>query len=169
MIDESILKGKFSNIFIKLLVGIMSSDLTKVKHFLSDEVYNRYQGVINQNIKNNEIQCYDELNVKELSIVGYDSDDKYDIVRVNLTSRYMDYVIDKDTLKYKRGVNDHRIEVNHILVFKKLKTANGNPMVVKCPGCGANLDVNNTGLCPYCGSIHSAESYGYVLYEVTNL
>lgn len=169
MQDESILKGKFSNIFIKLLVGIMSNDLTKVKHFLSDEIFDRYKKVIDNNISNNEIQCYDELNVKDLRIIGYDEDEKYNIVIVSLDSRYMDYVIDSSSKKYKRGISDHRIEVNHILKFRKLKTATDNLYVIKCPGCGANLDANNTGLCPYCGSIYSAETYGYVLFEVTNL
>ena len=64
MNDEELLKSKFSNIFIKLLVGIMSNDLKDIKHFLSENVYNKCQTIINDNISNNEIHCYDELNMK---------------------------------------------------------------------------------------------------------
>ena len=151
MNDNDLLKGKFSNIFIKLLVGIMSNDLKDVKHFLSDDLYKKYQNIVNENLSNNEVHCYDELNVKDLSIDKIETDDKYEIVYVSLTSRYMDYYID------------------HELIFKKLLTVGDRPAVIKCPGCGANLDANNTGYCKYCGTVHSAESYDYILYEVTNL
>ena len=169
MEDKELLQGKIKNIFIKLLVGIMSNDLKDIKHYLSEEVYNKYQKEIDNNISNNEIHCYDELNVKDLTIDKVEKDDKYEIIYVTLISRYMDYYIDSDSLEYKRGVADHRIEESHTLVFKKLLEVGDRPAVIKCPGCGANLDVNNTGVCNYCGTIHSAESYDYVLYEVTNL
>ncbi len=169
MNDNDLLKGKFSNIFIKLLVGIMSNDLKDVKHFLSDDLYKKYQNIVNENLSNNEVHCYDELNVKDLSIDKIETDDKYEIVYVSLTSRYMDYYIDSESLNYKRGTNDHRIEEDHELIFKKLLIVGDRPAVIKCPGCGANLDANNTGYCKYCGTVHSAESYDYILYEVTNL
>ena len=168
MENMEIEKGKFSNIFIKILVGIMSSDLSKVKHFLSEDLYNELQNEININIKNNEIHCFDEPNVKEINVIDYKQDDKYDIATIRLISRYMDYYIDKDSLKFKRGVNTHRIEKEHTLVFKRLLNAHKGA-VVRCPGCGASLDVNNTGLCKFCGQIYSAITYDYVLYEVNNL
>ena len=169
MNDNELLKGKFSNIFIKLLTGIMCNDLKDIKHYLSEDVYNKYQNIIQENINNNEIHCYDELNVKEINIDRKETDEKYEIIYVSLISRYMDYYIDAKTLDYKRGVNSHRIEVKHDLIFKKLLDVGDRPSVIKCPGCGANLDVNNSGVCIYCGTVHSAETYDYVLYEVTNL
>lgn len=166
--NDDLLKGKFSNIFIKLLVGIMSNDLKDVKHFLSDDLINRFQKMIDDNLKNHELRCFDELNVKEIEIEKIENDDKYEIVYVNLISRYMDYFIDKTSLEYKRGENDHRVEMSHNLIFKKLKDISLSTSV-KCPSCGANLDPNNSGYCKYCGEIKSAESYDYVLYEITNI
>lgn len=169
MNDEELLKGKFSNIFLKLLVGISSRDLKNIKHYLSDDIYARYQKVIDEDKNNNEIHCFDELNVKELYITKKDEDEKYDYIYVNLVSRYMDYFIDSNTLNYKRGINDHRIEKDHELIFRKLKSINEREIVIRCPGCGTSLDVNKTGVCPYCGETYSAELYDYILVEVTNL
>ena len=81
----------------------------------------------------------------------------------------MDYYIDSDTLVYKRGTNDHRVEIKHELVFKKLLEVGDRPTTIKCPGCGANIDANSSGYCKYCGTVHSAESYDYLLYEITNI
>ena len=169
MNDSELLKSRFSNIFIKLIIGIMTNELKDVRHFLSDELYNRMQTMINENVSNHEIRCFDEPNVKEVNIVETGSDEKYDFVYVDLVSRYMDYYIDSDTKNYKRGTNDHRIELSHRMLFKKLKGVSVNNTVVKCPSCGANLDPNNSGYCKYCGKTNSAESYDYVLYEVSNL
>lgn len=169
MNDNEILKSKFSNIFIKIIVGIMTNELKDVRHYLSDDLYNRLQSIINENVSNHEIRCFDEPNVKEVNIVNYGQDEKYDFINVDLVSRYMDYYIDSDTKKYKRGTNDHRLEITHRLVFKKLKGISANDIAVKCPGCGANLDPNNSGYCKYCGKTNSAESYDYVLYEVSNI
>ena len=44
--DDSILKSKFSNIFINLLYSIMINDITKVRHFLSDEVASEIEKII---------------------------------------------------------------------------------------------------------------------------
>ena len=161
------LESKFSNIFIMLLIGIQSNDLSDVKHFLSDDVYNKYAEVCNRHRNNNEMQLYDEMNVKEIRINLVD-DGNYDVANVHIVSRYMDYIIDLNTGKKKSGVDDHRVEIDHDLVFKKIKGVSKGE-VVKCPGCGANLDVNHSGKCEYCGSIYSAETYDFVLTSITNL
>lgn len=169
MNNQEYLTSLFSKIFLKLLTGIMMNDLKDVRHYLSEELYNKYQSVVDNNIKNNEVHCYDELNVKSITINDVQYDETHEIVHVNIVSRYMDYYIDKDTLKYKRGVNDHRMEISHDLTFKKLKSVGDRPSVIKCPRCGANIDVNKSGTCDYCGMIYSADNYEYILCEVTNL
>ena len=55
-----------------------------------------------------------------------------------------------------------------MLTFKKRKDAIRG-ISVKCGGCGVSLDVNHSGICPYCGAVTSAASYDYVLTSITNL
>ena len=162
------LKSKFSNIFIMLLLAIQTGDLDNVKHFLSDELYEKYKTMIDEDKRRNEMHCFDEANVKSIAIHKRYVEGEYEIVKVFLTSRYMDYYINLDTGKTVRGVDDHREEKDHVLVFKK-RTDAVKGAVVKCAGCGANLDVNFTGKCEYCGTVHSAEDYDYILYSITNL
>lgn len=162
------LKSKFSNIFIMLLMSIQTGDIDNVKHFLCDDLYNKYKKVCDEHKKKNEMQFYDEANVKTITLSNKYKEDNFDVIEVDLTSRYMDYIIDLNTGNKKSGIDDHRVEINHKLVFKKRFDAVRGE-VVKCAGCGANLDVNFTGKCEYCGTVHSAESYDYVLYSITNL
>lgn len=166
MENEEELKGKFSNIFIMILFGIMMNDLENVKHFLSNSVYNKFKKIVDANILNNETQMYDELNVKSIKILSIEEEDNYNVVKVKIVSRYMDYVIDSNTKKYKRGVNTHRIEKDNILTFKKLKNASLRKSVIKCESCGANMDINFSGKCEYCGSIADVTSYDFVLTDI---
>lgn len=165
MNDE--LKGTFSNIFIKLLLGIQMRDLEDVKHFLGDELYEKYNNQIEEYKSKNITRMFDEMNVKSIDI-SLKSNGEYDIANVHIVSRYMDYIYDLNKGKKISGIDDRRIEVDHDLVFmKKLGAEKG--AVVKCSGCGANLDANNSGKCEYCGTIHSAIDYDYVLESITNL
>jgi hypothetical protein len=80
----------------------------------------------------------------------------------------MDYILDLNSGNKVSGVDDHRLEIDHVLIFKRKKgVSKGN--IVKCPGCGANLDVNKSGKCEYCGQVYSAEKYDYILTSITNL
>ncbi len=159
---ESELISKFSNIYIMLLYAIISNDINRVKHFLSDEMYEKYKSIIENNLQNKEIQMYDELNVKEIEIIDRVETTDYLEIKVKLISRYMDYVIDAETKKYKRGINDHRLEKVNYLTFKKSLKASSKELFT-CPNCGANLDVNFTGTCPYCKSVVSMENNDYIL------
>lgn len=114
------LKSKFSNIYIMILFAIMSNDLENVRHFLSADVYLKYKKIIDENSFNDEVQMYDELNVKSIDIVSQEEMEDFYLVKVRIISRYMDYVIDSATKKYKRGINTYRIEKENILTFKKL-------------------------------------------------
>lgn len=167
MESKTELESKFSNMFIMLLLGIQSNDLDNVKHYLSDELYDKYNEICNNHKKKNEMQLYDEMNVKNISI-DLGEIDGYEIANVHIISRYMDYIMDLKTGKKKSGINDHRIEVAHDLIFKRKKGVSKGA-IVKCPGCGANLDVNHSGKCEYCGEIYSAESYDFILTSITNL
>jgi hypothetical protein len=165
MENDEELKSKFSNIFIMLLLSIQTGDIDNVKHFLTEELYKEYKNICDVHRERNEMQLYDEANVKDIRLVRkYDEEDCH-VIEVELTSRYMDYIISLDTGRKISGVNDHRIELTHTLVFKKrFDAVRGS--VVKCAGCGANLDVNFTGKCEYCGTVHSAEKYDYILTSI---
>ena len=69
MENKSDLIGKFSNIYIMLLYSIMTNDINRVKHFISDDLYKYYKNLIENNKKNNQTQMYDELNVYKIEIL----------------------------------------------------------------------------------------------------
>lgn len=166
--NEASFKSYIANVFVKLLTSVMLDELDTVKHFLSDNVYNEYKEKTNNLNKQNLRQMYDELNVKDSIISNIQITDDNFIITVNLTSRYMDYLIDKDTSKLVRGNNTSRIEKEYILTFTKKRNFLQQNAVRKCPGCGASIDVNNNGKCSYCDTLYNLEKYDYILINITN-
>ena len=164
--DDSILKSKFSNIFINLLYSIMINDITKVRHFLSDEVASEIEKIIERNKSNNEKQMYDELNVKDIMLTSRETTSTKEIINVTIISRYMDYIIDADTGEYKRGVKDYRVERSNYLTFERYLNAKDRPILFKCPNCGADMDINNSGRCNFCREVVDLSDYEYILTQI---
>lgn len=164
--SENSFIAKVDNTFIMLLTAIMTDNLQRVEHKISNELFEHYSNIINQLNANNERQLYDELNVKRTSIENIEQFENKYIIHVLLTSRYMDYIVDKTTGNFKSGNNTSRIEKNFYLTFEKNIGVKKEQNAKKCPGCGANIDVNFSGKCDYCGAIYDTENYDWVLTNI---
>ncbi len=158
--------SKVNNIFVMLCTSMMTNNLKRVDHFIGDNLYNRLQSELDELNDNNLIHMYDELNVKNSYIDKVEIlDDKY-IIDVVLTSRYLSYYIDKTTKDYVKGDREYRLEkANYLRFTKKIITKNLG-IVQKCPTCGASMDLNNTGICPFCKKVFSQEDYDWILEEM---
>ena len=164
--NEAMFKTKVDNIFVKLYTCIMKGDLTDVKHFISEELYNYYTNKINELSNFNKRQMYDEINVKNTSIINRSVLENKEIIDVEIISRYMDYIIDLNTGDTISGNDTRRIEKRNILRFEKKLNTKDFGLVRKCPGCGASINVNNTGKCEYCDTIFNLEDYDYILVSI---
>lgn len=160
--------AKVDNTYIMYLSAIMTGNLPRVDHKIGDELYKKAQQKLDLLNKNNQRQMYDELNVKTSNILSIDeTEDKY-IIKVNLISRYMDYIVDKNTNEFISGNNTSRVEIQNILTFEKNKNAKDFKNIKKCPTCGASIDFNNNGQCPFCKNIFNTEDYDWVLISIEN-
>lgn len=164
--NEALFITKVNNIFVKLHTAIILNDLESVKHFLNNDVYEKYKRILENLNLHNEQQMFDELNVKETFIENIEIlEDKINIT-VKIISRYMDYIIDKNTLEYIRGNNTRRIERNNYLTLTKNIKTNQLGISRKCLSCGADINVNNSGKCNYCGNVFPLENYDYILTSI---
>ena len=75
---ESSFKTKVDNIFVMLHMSLMTDNMKRVDHFISDNVYEEFSNRLNVLNSNNERQMFDELNVKSTDIIKVDiTNDKY--------------------------------------------------------------------------------------------
>ena len=96
---EAKFKTKVDNIYIQIFTAIMKQDLSRIKHFVSDDLYIKLEQIVIKLQEQNLIQMYGELNVTDTNIDKItENDDEYQI-EVKLFTQYLDYKIDKNTKK----------------------------------------------------------------------
>ena len=116
--NEAMFKTKVDNIFVKLYTCVMREDLSDVAHFIGDNLQNELTAKINNLKCQNKRQMYDELNVKNTNIINRSIQNDKEVIEVEIISRYMDYIIDKDTGNTISGDDTRRIEKRNILIFE---------------------------------------------------
>lgn len=163
---EAKFKTKADNIYIQIFTAVMKQDLTRIKHFVSDEIYRELETKVINLQKQNLIQMYGELNVTDTNIVNIIENEEKFQIEVSLLTKYLDYKIDKDSKKLVSGNAEIRKEEFKKLIFTKVKNAKRLGISRTCESCGANLDINSDGRCPYCGNIFKLENYDWVLKEI---
>lgn len=165
--NEATFKSYVDNMFVKIHSAIMHDELDTVSHFMTKDLYQYFiQKVADLNQKN-LIQMYDELNVKSTEIIGFESNDTELKIKVLLTSRYLDYYLNKETGDFVSGNNQSRVEKENILILTKKRDFLTQKSVRKCPGCGASISVNTNGICSYCGTAYNLNDYDYILTNIT--
>lgn len=167
--DTSFSEAKFktyvNNVFVQTRLALMSGNLERVKHFLNDSIYEKYNEELKRLQDENVIKMYDELNCFDVTIKDVKVTEDKLIIKVSLISRALEYKINKITRKYVSGNNSSRIERNNILTFEKKKIRSSQNLGRICPSCGASINVNNNGKCDYCGSIYNLKDYEWILAE----
>jgi predicted lipid-binding transport protein (Tim44 family) len=165
---EATFLTKADHIYMMILNAIIDKDMNEVKHYLSENVYNYVKSFVDDCINRDVTRIFDEMNVKTSSISNYYIDENGINIVVDLTSRYMDYYLDNNG-NYLSGINDHRIEKEHRIVFtKKLEVKTLNE-ARRCPSCGSTLDVNATGICPYCKQTIDMSNYDYIVTSIDSI
>ena len=165
-LDNAMFLTKVDNIFVLLYSSIMDRNMNRVKHRITDEIFDKYDKVVKELIDNKQIQMFGELNVKTSEIVDIDDNNGDLIVTVKLITRYLNYITDENH-NYISGDKDTREEHELLLKFRKLKDAEKLKASRHCPTCGSLMDISNNGQCSYCGSIFNTEDYDYILIDIS--
>lgn len=162
--NKELFISKVNNIFINMMSAIVTQDITRVYSSLSEEMRNKIMQRINALKSNDEYQLYDELNVKDTRIVDAKVTDDMYYIYVHLTSRYLDYKLDGNK-KFKSGNRENRVTKDNSLVFRCKRDHKNLGKVSNCPNCGASVNYNFSGLCPYCRKQFPKEDYDYILVD----
>ena len=109
----------------------------------------------------------DRIAVLETRIVRYAVEADNDVLVVRLSSRITDYTTDDRTGNIVSGSTSRELFMVYDwkLIRQKDKKTLNQPSVtqISCPNCGAPLDINHTGKCPYCGTIVTLSDHDWAL------
>lgn len=84
------------------------------------------------------------------------------VVYANIT--FYDYVINEKTGEVIRGNKSRKVNNHYLMTFVV-----ANESITKCPGCGAELRMNTSGVCEYCRMKIVKNASDFVLSKKTNI
>lgn len=162
-------------VYVTIQDAWSNRDLTPVRIYLHDNLYNQTQKQIERKIANGVINKIENVAVSTAYLTAYRRDKEFEYVTVYLNARLTDYEINEKTGQVLRGDPNARYELRYALRFARnsgIKTTSANTQTLKshsCPNCGAPLEMSSSGKCEYCGSTITTGQYSWVLSEYSSI
>lgn len=175
--DKNFSEEKFlddaSNLYVRLQDAWTNRDLTPVRNKLSTELYAKSDRQIQNYIKNNQTNHVEKVSVLNCEIIGCTSDEVNDIITVKTLARIVDYTTDDNTGNVIRGDKNREVFMTYHWTFirslDQKSKLNGESDGKHCPNCGAPIDLNQSAVCAYCGSVLESGSYDWVLSNIKGI
>ena len=158
--DESKFLQDGYNIYLDVQKAWMNFELDKVHNKITDELFNQYESQLSsmeikgeQNVMNGFV-----LKDKAIRNCVVQNDN------LEVTTRYIvefyDYIINKESGSVLRGTKSRKVRMTYDITF--VMKAN-EEKIKNCPNCGAPVEVNSSGVCPYCNSKIVGENTEWVM------
>ena len=156
------LKKMVYDSYVKIQQAWSANDIDKVRHLLSDEIYNKYKMDITTMISKNQRNEMSDFEFINAYIIKVSEKNNSKFIYSILEVYCKDYMINTTNNKVTRGMNTRINHYTYMLTFKL-----GNSVsIINCPSCNAKLSNKGTSTtCEYCGSVIERESDELVLID----
>ena len=170
MIDSTFNAGEFltyaNGLFYKILVAIMHDQLEDIRHFIGEDVYQVLRETLQEAKEKQKQYVFKDIHIKNSIITDIEVNKSVYKIKVFLQANFGDYMLNLNngklvSLNYFDTI--YQKKRKYVLTFKKKVSTKTYGIVKKCPSCGAPLNINDTGICAYCGTIFNRNDYDWIL------
>lgn len=169
--DAPILLDRVRRAFVKIQYAWSKQDLSDVRPFISDAVYERFSLQFDEQRLlgyRNEMR---DVVVRRAHIAHAASGNVFDEISIRIEASAADRNVDLHTGQPIRGsdASGDFIEVWSFLRRRGAKTHPEKPGLMEgnCPNCGGPIEMNQAANCGYCGALLRSGQYDWVLAEIT--
>lgn len=161
-----------SDIFITLNTAWTKQDWTIIRPFESESLFREHSQQLDEYIRNGTVNYLERVAVKESFIDQFYTDSQYEYIVVKMRTNMIDYVKETATGRITAGDTTTLWNMIHTLTFMRTigtKTQEHPESVhaANCPNCGAPMNINLAGECPYCQSVVTSGEFNWVLCKFT--
>lgn len=169
--NESRFLEDVSNLYVRIQNAWTDKNLDSVRNKLSSELTAKTERQIDTYKKNGVTNHIDKISVLGTNIIGCTNDNLNDIITVQITARITDYVTNDKTGELVKGdPNKELFMTYHWTMIRSLgkqtQVASEDVDKKNCPNCGAPVDLNQSTVCPYCGSVLESGDYDWILSNI---
>lgn len=145
-------------------------DLTPMRQFVSNGLFSRFEIQIDMQKREGFRNQLEDINILSSSIACISADNLYDRIDVAFSATMEDKDVDlKNGRVLRKNESGPFVEYWTFLRRKGGRSSqNKNGLIEgKCPNCGANLKISESGNCEFCKSFVVGGQYDWVLTEIT--
>jgi hypothetical protein len=163
---------KSQTIFYELQKAWMKRDLSPVRPYVTDGVFNRWQVVIDQYKSDRQINVIKDPIINNARIVRVSQEGDLDAITVEINASMADAMVSEDSpgKAISGSLTEHRPFTEFWTFARKtgVKSSKGARLKMdKCPNCGAPLKISAAGNCDYCATLVHSPEYDWVLDQIT--
>lgn len=163
------IKQKIEHAFLEIQKGWQNHDLSKVRKFISDGVYQRFTTQFNiMNILEQKNVIYD-IKIHDITIVNTREENEYAILDAAIHATIVDQYQSTKYPQFNQGGSDTFVEYWSFIRKKNVDAAKDLYFTSNCPKCGNSLpdDAGEISKCNSCGTLTNSGDYDWVLAEIT--
>jgi len=167
--SEENFKEKVSTAFIAIQEAWTEQNLTSVRRFISDGVYQRFSTQFTMMKLLKQTNPVDRVRIHTIQLVKIDTDGSYDTIDVAVKASARDkFVCESNHALDSPGGEDTFLEY---WSFLRKRGADEKDMYATnlCPNCASPLgdEMGEVGKCRYCGVMVNSGEFDWVLSEIT--
>lgn len=168
--SESEFREKVSNLYVHFQHSWQAKDLADVRQYISDSLFAQVDGQLDSYRKGKKTNRVEDIAVQSVRLVGYKQEQGMDIIVAELRTRIRDYVVDDATGNVIKGDPSkekfmcYRWSLARSTGFTTSQKAGFNAK--QCPHCGAPIDINQSAVCEYCGSVLTDDTFDWVVNNI---
>lgn len=159
-------------VYQTMMKAFSRKDIDLLRSFEDDSLFIQHKQLIEGYIRKNETRKIDKIVIKGVLLKDYKIEGDKQILVVALATNLVDYLVDSFGVVLD-GISTRRVKKNYILTFVRdanVMTKRGSTHITtKCPNCGANVKLDENGLCSYCGGVVTAGKYSWVLLNIKEI
>ncbi len=161
--------NKVRTAFIEIQKAWAAKDLSSVRRFISDGVYQRFNTQFQMMNLLQQENPISKVEVKNIAIDKFRVDGNYDIIHVAITAAMRDQFICKTNPKLNSPGGKETFLEYWSFIRKRGIENKDIYHTYNCPSCGAPLgeDMGELGTCRYCGALVNSGEFDWVLSEIT--
>ncbi len=163
------IKAKIEHAFLQIQKGWQNQDLSKVRKFISDGVYQRFTTQFTiMNILEQKNVIYD-IKIHNITTVDSHEENEYAIVDAAIHATIVDEYKSAKYPQFNQGGSDTFVEYWSFIRKKNVTEAKDLYFSHNCPKCGNSLpeDAGEVSKCDSCGTLTNSGEYDWVLAEIT--
>lgn len=166
--DEESFKSNVRSAFLDIQDAWQNQDLSRVRKFLSDGVYQRFNTQFKMMKLLQQTNTIEDIQIKNIYIDKVESDGLYDIIHTAIHASVNDHFVSRLDSSLNSGGKEEFVEYWSFLK-KRNKKHKDIYNSDNCPNCGSPLpaDMGEVSRCESCGTLTNSGEYDWVLSEIT--